>query len=167
MPEQAKQTEVIRQFQAGEVTDIVEAAMSLPVASGEKRAMYAADFGEWAHNPDSDLRWLSPIFMPRWASRITLEITDVRVERIQDISEADAIAEGIEPNWIGPLDKGPNGAGSDGWLGDSWRHYTNGVDGEPAYTPAESYRSLWDSINAKRAPWDSNPWVWCISFRRV
>lgn len=106
----------------------------------------------------------SPMFMPRWASRISLEITDIRVERLQDISEDDARAEGIEPNWIGPLDKGPNGTGTEGWLGDSWRHYTNG---EPAYSPIESYRSLWDSINGKKHPWGSNPWVWCLTFRRA
>lgn len=73
--------------------------------------------------------------MPRWASRITLEITNVRVQRLQEISEADAEAEGV---------------------------YT-----DPACPAYDAYRSLWDSINARRAPWDSNPWVWALSFKRI
>jgi len=83
------------------------------------------------------------MFMPRWASRITLEVTGVRVERLQDISEADARAEGVEPaDEPNPL---------------RWQHYSpHGV----------AYAKLWDSINGPGA-WDSNPFVWCVSFRRV
>jgi hypothetical protein len=80
------------------------------------------------------------IFMPRWASRITLEITDIRVERLHDISEADAMAEGVPPELVPP----------DG--------------GSTPY--AEGYRSLWDQINGAGA-WDKNPWLWVVSFRRV
>lgn len=80
------------------------------------------------------------MFMPRWASRITLVVTDVRVQRLQEISEEDAKAEGItEPKPI---------------------------MGTAGYVAAFSY--LWDEINGKRWPWtDSNPWVWAITFRRV
>ena len=78
-------------------------------------------------------RWNPPIFMPHWASRLTLRITDVRAERLQDISEEDAMAEGI-PNR--PREEGPVG----------------------------EYADLWDSINAKRAPWKSNPLVWVLTF---
>jgi hypothetical protein len=90
-----------------------------------------------------DLSWRSPIFMPRWASRLTLEITAVRVERVQDISEEDAKAEGIQP---------------------SGEHQT--------LCPGRSYRNefavLWNTLNAKRGyGWDANPWVWVISFKRV
>lgn len=80
------------------------------------------------------------IHMPRCASRITLEITDVRVERLQDISEADAMAEGAEPILVPP-------------------------DGGSA-PHVEGYRVLWESINGPGS-WDANPWVWALSFKRV
>ena len=85
------------------------------------------------------------IFMPRWASRITLEITRVRVERLQEITEEDAAKEGLQ-DWY-PDPKKPNGA--------------------PYMTNKRRFQDLWDSINGKKCPWNSNPWVWCISFRRV
>lgn len=89
------------------------------------------------HYPDDDQKWVPSIFMPRWASRITLEITGVRVERVQEISEADAIAEGM--TMIGPA----------------------------ALTNRTSFARLWDTINAKRGyGWDVNPWVWVVEFRR-
>lgn len=78
------------------------------------------------------------IHMPRWASRITLEITDVRAQRLQDISDADARAEGVAT----PADAWP---------------------GRPVY----DFSQLWDSINGERAAWASNPWVWAITFKRV
>lgn len=87
------------------------------------------------------------MFMPRWASRITLEVTGVRVERLQDISEEDAISEGIESQSIG------------------WRHYVDPVRFS-CLSPLGSYHTLWDSINGPES-WDSNPWVWVISFRRL
>lgn len=87
-------------------------------------------------------RWRSPRFMHRWASRLLLEVTDVRVERVQDISEEDARAEGAPAR--------PND------LKVSWGPYRCG------------FADLWDSLNARRGfPWEANPWVWCISFRRV
>lgn len=85
--------------------------------------------------------WRPSIHMPRWASRITLEVTEVRVERLQEITERDARAEGIDPG-------------------------TSICDF--AATPArDDFARLWDSINGARASWASNPWVWAISFRRV
>jgi hypothetical protein len=86
------------------------------------------------------------MFMPRWASRITLEVTEVRVERLQDISEADALAEGIVP-----------GYGGFGLPDGSHFH---------AADPRESYFSLWEAING-RASVEANPWVWAVSFRRT
>lgn len=94
-------------------------------------------------------RQLNSIHCPRGLSRITLEVTDVRVERLHDISEDDCIAEGIEK-------AGPHGYG--------WRKYT-----DPAVvctTPRQSYGSLWESINGPGSL-DLNPWVWVVSFRRI
>ena len=117
--------------------------------------MYRADLGRDA-NADAweqgriegvpRYRWRPSIHMPRWASRITLRVTDVRVERLGDISEADAVAEGIER-------RGPG-----------WAWYTDAK----AYTtdPRTSYRDLWESINGPGS-WDANPWVWCLTFERV
>ena len=85
------------------------------------------------------MSWKPSIFMPRWASRITLEVVNVRVEQLTDISDSDCYAEGI----ISPQ---------------------NDTLGEPYY----SFKDLWDSLNAKRGyPWSSNPWVRVIGFRRV
>lgn len=106
--------------------------------------------------------WKPSIHMPRWASRITLEVTGVRVERLQDISEADARAEGVES-----VSDGRN----TGWL-----DYSGGARGEEYVTPVgraygfasavESFRSLWESINGADS-WAANPWAWAISFRVV
>jgi hypothetical protein len=119
----------------------------------------AADFKAWG------FKRRPSIHMPRAACRITREITGNRVERLQDISEADAVAEGVEPNWQGDLKTGPNGFGGEGWVpGCGWKHYLHSVDDEPAYTPVESYRSLWEYINGP-GNWQANPWVCAISFK--
>jgi len=91
----------------------------------------------------------SPTHMPRWASRITLEITAVRVERLQDISEEDAKAEGVEPIGIPAVDPFTGEH-----LGDepSWRY---------------GFQCLWERINGKKHSWSSNPWVWVIEFARA
>lgn len=91
------------------------------------------------------------LFMRRWMSRITLTVTDVRIERLQDCSEADAIAEGIEHC----PDKG---------LPPSyWRDYLVSETRIWFGDPVQSYRSLWNSINGAGA-WEANPWVVAISF---
>ena len=92
----------------------------------------------------------SPMFMPRSLSRITLELTDVRVERLQDISEADALAEGVTPKW----EPGCSGRLMEAIGGFSFR---------PA---ASAYADLWEQINGAGS-WDANPWVWALSFKRV
>lgn len=98
--------------------------------------------------------WKRPsIFMPRVASRILLEVTELRVERLQDISEADAIAEGIENN--PKLD--PAGVCH-------WRVYDKPHTG--TNSPVASYQSLWESINGAGS-WALNPWVWVVAFRRM
>lgn len=95
-------------------------------------AVYAAD---WSRSAP---RWRPSIHMPRWASRITLEITGVRVERLQDITTKDAVREGVSYDVSKP-------------------------DGGPIHR----FQKLWNSINKDRAPWESNPWVWVVEFRRL
>lgn len=86
---------------------------------------------------------------PRWASRITLEVTGVRVERLQDISEADARAEGIA------YDPGEGGT-----------FFFPGAGGCCSDTAVDSYRKLWQSINGPGS-WGANPWVWAVEFKRL
>lgn len=99
--------------------------------------IYRADFSR-ADCPEL-LKWKSPLFLTREASRITLEITDVRVQRLHDISEDDATSEGVDAIPQAPA----------------------------ALTRKTAFAGLWNHINGKRAPWESNPWVWAITFKRV
>ena len=94
--------------------------------------------------------WRPSIFMPRWASRLTLRIVDVRAQRLQEISEADARAEGVRPS--AALTVVDNHG--------SWHP-------ELANTHRGALACLWDSLNAKRAPWGANPPVWAITFELV
>ena len=92
--------------------------------------------------PANPIRWTPSIFMPRGASRITLEVVEVRVQQLRDITDDDARAEGAEPEW---------------------RQATH-----PAKTYRGGFASLWDSINAARGyGWDKNPWVRAITFRDI
>ncbi|HIE1453160.1 TPA: hypothetical protein ACXJGQ_000119 [Serratia marcescens] len=106
---------------------------------------YRADGGKTPeyYDADDNLRygWKPSIHMPRWASRITLEITAVRVERLNDISHEDAKAEGCC-------------YGRGGGVPDF------------AVTPADHFPTLWASIYGEES-WNANPWVWVIEFRRV
>lgn len=103
--------------------------------------------------PANPIQWKPSIFLPRQHSRITLEITDVRVERVQEISAYDALKEGLKS------------ATKDGNL------TKYGVDSMKWYdwdkSPVAAFAFLWDQINGKKAPWASNPWVFAITFRRV
>lgn len=106
---------------------------------------YAADtFGQQQRLAD---KWTPSIHMPRWASRILLEITDIRVERLNDISEADAKAEGVYLHTDGK--------------------YTNYLSPTGyAINAKSSFASLWESINGDGS-WDANPWVWVVEFKRI
>lgn len=92
-------------------------------------------------------KWVPSIHMPRWASRILLEITDVRVERLSSISQEDAKAEGMELT--------------------GWRPtYSDPDSGGEVMTPYDNFAELWSSIYGDES-WKANPWVWVIEFKRV
>lgn len=121
-------------------------------ADGERRIIKDGEFGDndWTMPKAAERGNVSPLFMPRWASRLTLIVTDVRVERLQDISEADAVAEGIEAKRIFGV-------------GETWTHYGNRHAPVGWLDPRQSYQSLWDSINGAGA-WEANPWVAAYTF---
>ena len=96
---------------------------------------YKADHVE--PNNANPIKWRTSIHMPRWASRITLEIKAIRVERLNDISEEDAIAEGCQCARV-----------------------------PDSLTSREVYAKLWDSINGNGS-WNANPWVWVVEFKRI
>lgn len=110
-----------------------ESSGDIAGASREDSVHYRADQDECAGGP-----WKPSIFMPRWASRITLKVTGVRVERLQGISEEDAKAEGV----------------------DAGAHTME--------TARQRFQALWNRINGKRpgCDWASNPWVWVVEFER-
>jgi hypothetical protein len=91
--------------------------------------------------------WKPSIFMPREASRISLEVKDVKIERVQDITEEDALAEGVFPGKC-------TGCGA--------------CSGSDCYNPIGYFEDLWDTLNAKRGySWENNPWVFAYEFMRV
>lgn len=115
-------------------------------AVGERKVWYrATDSGLSWYDPDSESTldnppWRSPRFMPRWASRLTLTVTDVRMQRVQDISDDDARAEGVQQ--VGEI-----------WIGG------NGY----AHSPQDAFMVLWREIHGPGA-WDANPWVAALTF---
>ena len=130
-----------------------EASVSIPVRP--EMTIYRADADPTGVGTAG---WKSPIHMPRSLSRITLEIESVRIERLQDISEADALAEGVERIFPAghPADTGPN-------------HYTaEGPERVSLNQPTAvgAFRALWALINGEES-WTANPWVWVLSFKRV
>lgn len=118
------------------------------------------NFAEFQYRADCSaevlaaLKWCSSRFMPREASRVLLEITDVRVQRLQEISEEDAKAETV-----------------DGYVAGHGLVSPLALAVEPGFWHERLYRAgfeyAWDQLNGKRAPWEDNPWVWALTFRRI
>lgn len=115
--------------------------------------LYRADYPEHVPThyenvpPADEIRWTPSIHMPRWASRLTLEITGVRVERLNSISQEDAQAEGMELT--------------------GWRPtYSDPDSGGEVWTPYDNFAELWESIYGEES-WKANPWVWVIEFKRI
>ncbi|CDZ82905.1 hypothetical protein BN1086_01000 [Citrobacter koseri] len=108
------------------------------------------DDAYWKPHTDDlqyDGTWCPSIHMPRWASRLTLEITGVRVERLNSISQEDAQAEGMELT--------------------GWRPtYSDPDSGGEVWTPYDNFAQLWESIYGEES-WKANPWVWVIEFKVV
>lgn len=111
-------------------------------------------------------RWTPSIHMPRWASRINLLITGVRVERLQDISEQDAMAEGITAKEV-IIETRYEGGGHVEITAE--RFFFVGGDDEGYESAGEAFAELWDSIYGKKEGenWQANPWVWVIEFERM
>lgn len=110
-------------------------------ADGAFRTIKDGEFGErdWTMPKAAATGNVSPLFMPRWASRLNLNVTGIRVERLQDISEADIIAEGVTQTIIG-TPRNPH-----------------------RMTYRASFMDLWESINGPDS-WAANPWVWVVTF---
>jgi hypothetical protein len=117
---------------------------------------YRAD-GVISYPDNEPVKWKPSIHMPRWASRITLEITNVRVERLQEISEEDCLKEGIQKS---------DNEGLRNWPYMGANHHIKGTPKVFSFA-RQAFESLWDSINGKKYPWSSNPWVWVVEFKRM
>lgn len=129
------------------LSDPNDCACYEPCRCRSGQPMYRAD----GHYHDMEYKWKPSIYMPRWSSRITLEITDIRVERLQDISEDDADSEcfgGDIPGNIFP-DLFPGNF-------DAWGHLSI----------PECFGRVWDAINGQGS-WSANPWVWVLEFKRL
>lgn len=134
---------VLLQYRSG---DLPSAPYVQPPKPGNDRAHIECPFDFMPKQIDASPyagktgRWRSPLFMPRWAARIWLEVTGVKVERVQEISEEDAMAEGIHGYPAG--------------------FYQGCYQSE--------FHTLWDSINAKRGfGWEANPYVEAVTFKRI
>ena len=128
--------------------------------TGECEIVYRAG-GENGYGTPTDDRWRPSIHMPRWASRLTLEITDVRHERLQEITEADAKAEGALA-WLSSLDGRAYDEAEKAWC--RWSKRLN-----PNATTASAlgaFATLWERIYGPGS-WEADPFVWVVNFRRI
>ena len=131
-----------KDFETGIVDDWRHAKHIPKLSNGYWSVCYEADKNKWSKDSeDRGFPWRPSIHMPRWASRLTLEITNVKVERLNDISEEDSEAEGV---YHGHLDD----------LGQRFKTYKRG------------FQTLWESMNGPGS-WEMNPWVWAVGFKVV
>lgn len=114
--------------------------------------------GEWGESDPP--KWRPSLHMNRRFSRTVVELTDVRVERLQDITEEDAIEEGVR--CLG----GVNGTYDRDDFSGCWTNYSSTETAAYWNSPVDSFHSLWGSINGK-CSWAMNPWVWVLTMRRV
>lgn len=134
------------------------------------RTIYRADHPEIAQQTKGIIKWRPAIFMPRNRSRILLEISDVRVQRLRDITSGDVLEEGVripcDADGTVLIDISSKHAPARylpaGYLKPGMVH-----DPEHNQLLWAHFASLWDSINHGRAPWGSNPFVWALTFKRV
>ena len=168
---------VYSRVQVGDRLWIREACRAVELGDGRDGVGYIAD-GSWCmieNSIEASEKWMdlnayggkrgaqvSPIHMPRWASRITLEVTAIRPERIQDISEEDAKAEGAKPIRVvdqfqlRKITSTPRGMIVDGDVTEFHEYYSGG------------FMVLWDQINEKRGfGWAKNDWVWAYTFKVI
>lgn len=137
------------------VRETWQSVMNPPAAKddyGTHALFYRATEGDRPNWVEDDWTWRPSIHMPRWASRIDLEVTGVRLERLQGISATDAIAEGIQR------------------IGDGFQRFHPDPD-DTKYEgitrdPVLSYRGIWEQINGPGS-WADNPWVWVVEFKRL
>jgi len=149
----ADQSSWVLQEHPGEIVDLKWQPVGCPNGKPGDRlwvreTFSANEFMECKYRADETVPcgWTPSIHMPRWASRITLEITNVRVERLQDISAADAKAEGCTKPHL-PTE-------------------ISGIAGDYTADERTSFALLWNSINGPGS-WQQNPWVWVIEFKRI
>lgn len=149
--------------QPGDVLWVRETWQYVDIGPGDENNGYVYKASEngiaWEEN-DESWKWRPSLFMPRSACRLRLEITNIKVERLQDISKADAIAEGIE-SWV------------ENRIASKPTRYKCYVDLDSPKDPAtycgnpiDSFQSLWFKINGKES-WDANPWLWVIEFKPI
>jgi hypothetical protein len=135
-----------REMWKGPTSVLFRSSFDLSKGPPAPKCFYKADVQ--GDSPYQPANWKSSIHMPRWASRLTLELTDVRVERLQDISEDDAKAEGLK----------------------QWEHRNDlayGYDGGAPHgygSPRGAFHALWESIHGVDS-WNENLWVWVLTFR--
>ena len=126
-------------------------------SDGSMSVHYRADLDEVSGGP-----WRPSIHMPRWASRLTLEITEVRAQRLQEITEEDARAEGAR--YYADIPAGPYGDSGTRWS----MHDDHPPNTDHCFSNARlAFGRAWNGINVKRAPWANNPWVWALTFERM